>query len=57
MQKIKKLISEVTNSRTYKRANFKIVCSCPRCSPHRGCNRLRVKRQRNWKKFRKTKYK
>ena len=53
-------MGEATDSLTYKRANFKIICSCPKCSPHKGCNRQRDrrgKRQRSWKKFRNTKYK
>ncbi len=55
--KIKKVMGEATDSLTYKRAYFQIISSCPVCSPHRGCNRRRIKKQKNWKKFRKTKYK
>jgi len=60
MKKIKKIMGEATDSLTYKRAYFQIICSCPKCSPHKGCNRQRDrrgKRQRSWKKFRNTKYK
>ena len=60
MQKLKKLISEVTNSRTYKSAYYKIVCGCPICSANKGCNkrmRKKINKQRTWKKYRKTKYK
>ncbi len=58
MQKIKKLISQVTHSRTYKMAYYKTVCKCARCSPHKGCNQSgKGNRQRSWKQFRKTKWK
>lgn len=60
MQKLKKLVSRTTNSRTYKSAYYKIVCRCPICSANKGCNKRKrnVKnKQRTWKKYRKTKYK
>lgn len=53
-------MSEAIDSLTYKRVYYQTFCSCPKCSPHKGCNRQRDrrgKRQRSWKKFRKTKWK
>lgn len=51
-------VKETTdNVRTYKMAHNRLVSGCPVCAPHRGCNRRRIKNQRNWKVYRKTKWK
>jgi len=55
--KVEKISSETTDSRTYKLALRSAVLGCPICGPHRGCNGMSEKKQRNWKKFRKTQYK
>lgn len=55
--KVEKISRETTDSRTYKLALRSVVLGCPICSPHRGCNGRSEKKQRNWKKFRKTQHK
>lgn len=57
MTKIKSIMSSATDNRTFKRAYNKIITSCPKCSPNKGCNRRRKNVQRSWKKFRTNKYK
>lgn len=57
MKKLKKIMKEAIDSLTYKRAYYYTFCNCKKCSPHKGCNRRRIKDQRSWKKFRNTKYK
>jgi len=54
--KVKKVMSETTYSRTYKGLKGSIVSGCPICSPHKGCNK-RWHYDRNWKEYRKTKWK
>jgi hypothetical protein len=55
--KVNKIVSETLDSRTYKLALRSVVLGCPICGPNRGCNSRGKGRQRNWKKFRKTKFK
>jgi hypothetical protein len=55
--KVKKTTEETTDSRTYKLAMRSVVLGCPVCGPNRGCNGRSKKKQRNWKKFRKTQHK
>jgi hypothetical protein len=54
--KAKQTLQTTTNSRTYKLVMRGIYFGCPICGPHSGCN-SNFNKQRNWKKFRKTKYK
>ncbi len=56
MKKNKKMNS-ASDSLTFKRAYFETISRCPKCSPHKGCNRRRGKAQKSWKRFRKNKYK
>ncbi len=47
-----KIHEETTDSRVYKYARFESLklLGCPKCSPHRGCNRFtRRKPLRSWK--------
>lgn len=55
--KLRALKKTTTDSRSYKLAHNNLVSGCPICAPHRGCNKWKAGRQRNWKKFRKTKWK
>lgn len=56
--KANKILAETTDSRTYKLASrTKELLACPVCAPNKGCNRRRKRMQRNWKKFRETKFK
>jgi len=56
--KANKILAETTDSLTYKLAfRTKELLACPLCGPNKGCNRRRKQMQRNWKKFRKTKFK
>ena len=57
MKKTKKAMSSTLDSRTYRLAYYSIVSKCGMCSPHKGCNRRYIKREKNWKKFRKKQYK
>lgn len=45
----------LTHSKTIKRKRLRKKLNCDRCPPHRWENAS--KPQKNWKKFRKTKYK
>lgn len=55
--KLKKTMSETVDSSTFKKAYYPTVCDCQKCSPNKGCNKNRKKYQKNWKKFRNTKWK
>lgn len=47
---------ETTNSSfVYRRLRHNRLGGC--CSPNKGCNKRNKRRERNWKSFRKTKYK
>lgn len=52
-----KIASTTDNSREYKMVMRGYKLGCPICGPNRGCNYRAKKKQRNWKKFRKTKWK
>jgi len=54
--KVKKMMSETDDSRTYKRLKNNSVSSCHICSPHKGCNRM-WDYERSWKEYRKTQWK
>lgn len=51
-------MDQIDHPKVYKRERWRREAgktrSCPRCKPHRGENKARE--QRNWKKFRKTRY-
>lgn len=55
--KPKKTMNETVDSSTFKKAYYGMVCDCPKCPPNKGCNKNRKKYQKNWKKFRNTKWK
>ena len=54
-RKSKVVIETTTNSKEYKRLTGYQESGCPICAPHKGCNTRR--RKRNWKSYRKTKWK
>ena len=54
---VNKIATETVDSRTYKLALRSAVLGCPICGPNSGCNSRSKKKQKNWKKFRKTQHK
>lgn len=50
-------LKNVYDKRTFKRIWLRIKLHCDRCPPNRGCNRRNKNKNRNWKEFRKTKWK
>ena len=58
-RKNKKALDTTDNSSVYRKALINTVCSCPLCSPNRGCNRQSKWSNDNecWKSNRKTQWK
>lgn len=57
MKKAKKTMGSTDSGRVYRMAKRETLDCCPICAPHKGCNQWKAKRQRNWKKYRKTQWK
>lgn len=56
--KVKKIMRETIDSRTYRLIVNSIVSGCTICSPHKGCNKWYSGNvNRNWKNYRKTQWK
>lgn len=55
--KPKQIVNSTTNSRVYKMTRYQFISPCPICSPHKGCNRMGLRKTpKSWKSQRKTKY-
>ncbi len=52
----KEELETTTNSTIYKRIKNSIISICAICAPHKGCNRQRKKKNRNWKEYKKIKH-
>ena len=50
-------LNKISDRRTFKLIYLRNRLGCPICGPGKGCNKRYKAMQRNWKKFRKTKYK
>ena len=59
MRKTKTVVDTTTNSKEYKRAkHMTLLIGCQLCSPNKGCNKWgKSSPSRNWKSYRKTKWK
>jgi hypothetical protein len=54
--KEKKTLKNTLNSQVYNKA-LRQSLGCPICAPNKGCNQNRDNNYRNWKQWRKTKWK
>jgi len=58
--KINEEYKVTTNSKIYNYLRLLVISRkralCPRCRPHKGCNRTRPRKIRNWKHYRKHQY-
>ena len=52
------ILKTESNARVYRMLERSIISGCPICGPNSGCNRRgKPYDKRNWKSYRKTKYK